>query len=169
MKPIAEFSINGVLYVIVPATVLALLLIGDRSNTDDKRARLVARALEDVGKPGIGPIAAADVGYSVLTYKAWCQLWVLYQLRLQNLTNVKWIVGKGFVGQLALPITNRPKPGDLAYWHTPLRHMAIVVRGGPDAASLVTVDGAQEGNTVAMRTHTTEPTLYYSIEKLLKG
>ena len=137
-------------------------------DSESPRERLVRIALADVGKAGVGPVACAQVGYPNVDYKAWCQIWILAKLREARLTDVQWQIGKGFVGQLGLPVTGAPKPGDLAYWHSPRQHMGIVVSGGPDLASLTTVDGAQAGDLVDVVAHRVgaQP-VYYSIERLV--
>lgn len=146
----------------------AIYVVTRKISTDAKRVRVIELAMQDVGQAGVGPRAIRDIGYPNTTYMAWCQMWALSVLRRARLTTAKWKTGVGFVGPLKLSTTRSPQPADLAYWDEPSQHMAFVVSGGPDAESLVTVDGAQAGDTVAVvDDHQRAPDHYYSIARLL--
>jgi len=107
----------------------------------------------------------------VRTGAAWCggfALWALKQAGLAS--NMDWTVGKGFIfkgmGNLPLPVTKHPQPGDIAYFNN-LQHHAIVKEvNGPQ---LITIDGNQgPGEQVKIRTRNIgEVTAFYSIEPLL--
>lgn len=127
-----------------------------------KRASLLARARQDIGKD-VSNEVWQDVNPAMRGARAWCQAWFLHQLRLQGLTAAKWRIGGPF--PVPLPITENPKPGDMAYWDQPRQHGAMVESVDP----LVTIDGAQAGNVVARVYHRagSKTPIYYSIDPLL--
>jgi len=98
---------------------------------------------------------------------AWCggfTLWVLHQAGIAK--DISWEMGKGYCYRL--PITDDPKPGDIAYFDKPYQHHAIVESVSGNV--LTTIDGNQPGESVARRIRPRDSaTAFYSIEPLLSA
>lgn len=97
--------------------------------------------------------------------REWCGIFVLWALKQAGLAlHIKWRLGVGFLYPAKLPTTRSPKPGDVAYFHQPFQHHALVESFAPGL--LVTLDGNQPG--LARRTRVSPVGVtYYSIEPLL--
>lgn len=145
---------------LVLAGVTYYLVRGDSVAT--VRERLVASARDDIGK-NMRDAVWRDVGPAHVGNPNYCGAWLLYKYRQAGLTNATWQTGLGFVYPIGLRITHDPKPGDVAYWHVPRQHHAMVASTNP----LVTIDAAQSGGRV-LEVSAPRPTpVYYSIERLL--
>lgn len=133
------------------------------------RQEVVNVALGEVGEGAQGTCGIYGEGVTDLdpAKVAWCgifALWVLHQVGIG--TDVRWRTGFGFAEQ-NLTRTNNPKPGDIAYIHTPYQHHAIVKRVVGDTVE--TIDGNQAGDIVAERSRAKKDfTAFYSIAPLLQ-
>jgi peptidoglycan hydrolase-like protein with peptidoglycan-binding domain len=123
----------------------------------DPRQRIVEAAAGEIG-PGRVADYWASCGVKPPYPKHWCGafcLWALHQAGLA--LDVKWVVGKGFVGgerQVRIP-----EPGDVAYYHSPYQHHAIVERVELDVVH--TIDGNQPD--VRRRVRRLRDGVYFSI------
>ena len=139
------------------------LLEPDSVEPNVMRKRLLDLARADIGREMQREVWL-DVNPALIGVKAWCQAWYLSKLRQAGLTTATWRMGGAF--PVPLTIVSTPKLGDMAYWHEPRQHGAMVESTDPQ---LVTIDGAQKGNIVARVYHhsgAAKP-LYYSIDSLL--
>lgn len=95
----------------------------------------------------------------------WCgafALWAIHQAGLGR--EVDWVIGRGI--SAALPTTQNPLPGDIAYF-TNNQHHAVVVGVDGDRVSLVNGNGA--GGAVSPSTiDQGQAAAYYSIAPLLE-
>lgn len=102
---------------------------------------------------------------------SWCGGFALACLHQAGLTTKKWTVGRGFLlTPPPFPVTNDPRPGDIAYFDKPLQHHAIVVEATSD--TLITIDGNQgkaPDEIVAKRERprATAGAVFYSIKPLI--
>lgn len=107
------------------------------------RQDVVSKAAELIGNPDTDPIwkdVLSPHDYQPHIRLAWCGAFALNRLHAAGLgQDVKWIFGKGFLGRL--PKTDRPQPGDIAYFDKPYQHHAIVE--SVDGETLHTIDGNQ--------------------------
>lgn len=136
----------------LPAT-----LLGAELGTRAAVVREALAALRDPPSPDEvwGDVAPALRGSGA----AWCGGFALWVLRRAGvLDGVPWEPGRGFC--FRLPVTSRPEPGDVAYFHAPYQHHALVVSVG--AEGVVTVDGNQPGVRRRLRA-LEDATAYYSI------
>jgi hypothetical protein len=135
---------------------------------DEKRAQILQIARAELGAQDPAKYWADVCPAFVGTSKAWCGgfvLWVLHRAELAK--DHMWRPSVGFVLPARLPRTLNPEPGDIAYFHEPLRHYAIVVSSTVD--ELVTIDGNQPGETVRERRHPRDVNCtVFSIEKFFR-
>lgn len=163
----ATIAIGGAVYLVIREDVFPINSpVGNTIIISVERESLIALATKDIGK-NMRDIVWQEVNPALKGNPNYCGGWVLYKLRQAGLTNATWTMGLGFIYKLKLPITRDPKPGDIAYWHSPRQHYGMVVETNP----LVTVDGAQNKGLVRLvrsAEQENRPTpLFYSIEKLL--
>jgi hypothetical protein len=135
----------------------------------DARARVVEIARGELGPQDPDKywavVCPALVGHEHTI--AWCGGFALWCLREAGLTDLSWVVGKGFVGHLRS--TALPEPGDVAVFGAPLWHHAIVTGFGD--GHVETIDGNTmpfplEGVT-AKRHPITPAAAFYSIASLI--
>jgi hypothetical protein len=94
-------------------------------------------------------------------------VFALYCLRQARIVDWKWQMKKGFIyidGKQRLPITERPAPGDIAYFDKPNQHYAVVVSVEADGVYVVA------GNTPTVRRSLVvagRSVVYFSIANLL--
>jgi len=133
----------------------------------DVRHRVLFNATQEIGpqdpKKYWADVIPEHPGFS----GEWCggfTLWALHQAGIAR--DISWEMGKGYCYRL--PITDDPKPGDIAYFDQPFQHHAIVESVSGNV--LTTIDGNQPGNTVARRVRPRDSaTTFYSIEPLLSA
>lgn len=127
------------------------------------REEVVANALSYVDQCCSGE-CWEDVLESTPPYPpAWCGAFALHCLRKAGLTDWHWKIGLGFCYRL--PQTNKPEPGDIAYFDT-YQHHAVLESVEGD--TVCTIDGNSTGNVVARRTRSIhDATAYFSIAPLL--
>jgi GH25 family lysozyme M1 (1,4-beta-N-acetylmuramidase) len=140
--------------------------------TDPRRIAVVDAAKAEVGNgPHDTPKYWADVGIGPpyptpgTATGHWCgafALWALHRAMLAIGQN--WIVGRGFIAPLGLPVTKHPEPGDILYKNAPYQHHGIVE--SLENGLLTSI----EGNTpdVARKSRPLPPDVtFFSIAKLL--
>lgn len=135
------------------------------SVTDPRRTAIVAAARSQVGPGDVGAYWTS-CGLPPSTEAAWCGafcLWALHEAHVA--VNVKWITGLGFCEVQHLARTKAPLPGDVAYFHKPFQHHAVVVSLVGD--TLTTIDGNQPDVKERVRVNPKD-VVYYSIEKFLR-
>lgn len=104
---------------------------------------------------------------------AWCGIFALASLHEGEVgLDVFWRIGAGFLLQgphplRALKDRSQAQPGDIAYFHTPFQHHAVVEQ--VTGTLLHTIDGNQGAPTPIKRVvrPLSKPTAIYSIEPLL--
>lgn len=136
------------------------------------RDRVLQCAVAELGSPGKSRIqqyhrSAIGPQWGGTKELEWCGLFCLWALHEADLArSVFWRLGGGFCEEQRLPRVKAPEPGDIAYFHSPFQHHALVesARNG----IIVTIDGNQAGDTVQRKTRSsTSASVFYSIAPLL--
>lgn len=147
---------------IIMLATLTAMITGITYFFQNKRARLIRIAMDEVGK------ARTDVYWTDVLgsnpHKEWCGafiLWALHQIGLAK--DWKWEIGKGFLYKL--PVTLIPKPGDIAYF-TKNQHQALIRKIDGDTIYLINGNG-WNGVVSLSSTNKSNVTAFYSIERLL--
>ncbi len=132
----------------------------------DKRARVVAIAKRELGNGDASKYwSVVYPGKFVSSAISWCGGFALWALRMAGLTTANWIMGDGFISPLMLPVTNSPKPGDIAYF-TKNQHQAIVEK--VEGNNIYLVNGNGDGGKVSPSVvNRSSVAAFYSIEPLL--
>jgi hypothetical protein len=148
-----------------PLALLGLtLLFVRRDSATVLRDRVLAAAEGELG-PGDTDAYWASCKVSGMIPPHWCGCFVLWALHQAGLAlNVRWIVGQGFAS--GLPMTYKPKPGDIAYFSQPFQHHALVVSW--DGTTLETIDGNAPGVKRGTRVRP-EDVRFYSIEPYIRA
>jgi hypothetical protein len=137
-----------------------------RSSPGAARSRIIRIATGEVGAPDyekywLDVLPGQSGGFP----NDWCgafALWALHQAGVG--TDVEWEIGRGFAYRL--PMTNTPKPGDIAYFDQPYQHHSLVMDLTGD--TLTTVDGNQAHDTVKIvKRDPRNVSAFFSIEPLL--
>jgi hypothetical protein len=155
---------------------------------DDIRARIVEIARAEIGPGGHGservtaywrdvaPVSWTDAQVKQYSGKAhWCGGFTLWCLRQAGLArDTHWKDGLGYLEVKRLPRTRDPKPGDVAYFHAPFQHHALVERLANEA--LYTIDGnstefkgALHNGVWPHKRNLPVTCVYYSIAPFLTG
>lgn len=150
---------------LLPLLALIALLLLARS-FGSSRAKVVAVAMSQLGQGAGGGLKYwNEVLPSGPPFpKEWCGaflLWVLHQAGLMR--DVNWEIGTGFLP--SLPVTENPKPGDIAFFDH-LQHQALIANISGEKMRLVNGNGF--GGVVTLSTNDlSSATRFYSIAPLI--
>lgn len=134
------------------------------------RSKIIEIAAKEIGTPSkwrIQDYQRSAIGRAVTRRVEWCGLFCLWALHEAGVAcSVLWRIGGGFAEEQHLSRTRKPEPGDIAYFHHPYQHHALVE--SCDNGVLVTIDGNQTHDSVKRVTRSAgSATAFYSIQKLL--
>jgi len=154
----------------LPAVVVAAA-VGAVLPVSGDRADVVRIAAHEIGSDDWPKYSADALGVEQVTNRyEWCgmfTLWALHQAGLAE--DWHWKVGLGYLYRLPqLPKGALPQPGDMAYFHRPYQHHALVEWVDPERGLVSTINGNSAGGRVTRIVRPiSDATAYYSIEPLL--
>lgn len=130
------------------------------------RARVVDIAKGEAGLARLNVYFADAAPQFVNDHPNWCGIFALWCLRQVGLTKKQWVTGKGFLLTApAMPQTNDPQPGDIAYYER-YQHQAVVLSNNGDG-TVTLANGNGTGGVVSIGTRPiTDAAAYYSIRRM---
>jgi len=157
----------------LPVAALAAIALALKTalKPADKRAAVVAAAVRELGKGDQTPYVTDALGYPTTAIYSWCGMFALWALHQAGLAKAwHWELGTGFLYRLPrVPPNTLPQPGDIAYFHEPFRHHAIVESVDPIAMTVTIINGnGTDGKVTRSTVPVSQPTAFYSIDPLVQ-
>lgn len=150
---------------------------------DAERAKVVACAREQIGNYQrksrevremivrvMPSLSASQISYALNDPNFhWCGVAALSAYHLAGITDIPWIIGRGFALGL-LPKTENPQPGDLFIGPAPAFHHGIVIERYTADSGEIWLKSVEGNTPICCERNRPEPKklTYYSIEELIR-